>query len=149
MIALTGATGLVGRLLVAELKGREVRVVTRSPEDAGFPADVEVVEGDPQRPETLENALRGADALFLHSRRRRRRVRRRRAGAGPRCPPGGRARRGQCGRPARRTAVAVPRRPQQGGRRRGRHERLGVGQPAAQLVRTERPHRVGWADPGR
>jgi uncharacterized protein YbjT (DUF2867 family) len=68
MIVLTGATGLVGRLLVAELKGHEVRVITRSPRDASFPAEVEVVEGDPQRPETLENALRGADALFLHSR---------------------------------------------------------------------------------
>jgi uncharacterized protein YbjT (DUF2867 family) len=68
VIVLTGATGLVGRLLVTELEGQEVRVITRSPQDAGFPADVEVVEGDPQRPETLEHALRGADALFLHSR---------------------------------------------------------------------------------
>jgi uncharacterized protein YbjT (DUF2867 family) len=68
MIVLTGATGLVGRLLVAELKGHEVRVITRSPRDAGFPAEVEVVEGDPQRPETLERALCGADVLFLHSR---------------------------------------------------------------------------------
>ncbi|MCR6485461.1 NAD(P)H-binding protein [Amycolatopsis sp. OK19-0408] len=68
MIVLTGATGLVGRLLVAELEGREVRVITRSPGEAGFPAEVEVVEGDPQRPESLEKALRGADALFLHSR---------------------------------------------------------------------------------
>jgi uncharacterized protein YbjT (DUF2867 family) len=68
MIVLTGATGLVGRLLATELEDHEVRVVTRSPQDAGFPAGVEVVEGDPQRPETLKTALRGANALFLHSR---------------------------------------------------------------------------------
>ncbi|MEV6823715.1 NAD(P)H-binding protein [Amycolatopsis sp. NPDC051102] len=69
MIVLTGATGLIGRLLAAELVGsHEVRVVTRSPRTAGLPAGVEVVEGDPQRPGTLVDALRGADALFLHSR---------------------------------------------------------------------------------
>lgn len=68
MIVLTGATGLVGRLLVAELEDHEVRVVTRSPGEAGFPAGVEVVEADPRRPESLRDALRGADALFLHSR---------------------------------------------------------------------------------
>jgi uncharacterized protein YbjT (DUF2867 family) len=69
MIVLTGATGLVGRLLATELaEGHEVRAVTRSPLNAGLPAGVEVVEGDPQRPGTLVDALRGADALFLHSR---------------------------------------------------------------------------------
>jgi uncharacterized protein YbjT (DUF2867 family) len=72
MIVLTGATGLVGRLLAAELaesgEGHEVRAITRSPRKAGLPAGVEVVEGDPQRPGTLVDALRGADALFLHSR---------------------------------------------------------------------------------
>ncbi len=68
MIVLTGATGLVGRLLATELEDHGVRVVTRTPHNAGFPAGVEVFEGDPQRPATLENALRGADALFLHSR---------------------------------------------------------------------------------
>ncbi|WP_326956190.1 NAD(P)H-binding protein [Amycolatopsis sp. NBC_01286] len=68
MIVLTGATGLVGRLLATELEDHGVRVVTRTPHNAGFPAGVEVVEGDPQQPATLENALRGADALFLHSR---------------------------------------------------------------------------------
>ncbi|MEU4250913.1 NAD(P)H-binding protein [Amycolatopsis sp. NPDC026612] len=72
MIVLTGATGLVGRLLATELaelgESREIRAVTRSPRDAGLPAGVEVVDGDPQRPGTLTDALRGADALFLHSR---------------------------------------------------------------------------------
>ncbi|WP_410629814.1 NAD(P)H-binding protein [Amycolatopsis sp. cmx-4-83] len=67
MIVLTGATGLVGRSLTAELGGR-ARVVTRTPRTAGFPSDVEVVEGDPSRPETLADALRGASALFLHPR---------------------------------------------------------------------------------
>jgi uncharacterized protein YbjT (DUF2867 family) len=72
MIVLTGATGLIGRLLAAELAesgdGHEVRAITRSPRHAGLPAGVEVVEGDPRRPGTLADALRGADALFLHSR---------------------------------------------------------------------------------
>jgi uncharacterized protein YbjT (DUF2867 family) len=72
MIVLTGATGLIGRLLAAELAesgdGHEVRAITRSPRHAGLPTGVEVVEGDPQRPGTLADALRGADALFLHSR---------------------------------------------------------------------------------
>jgi uncharacterized protein YbjT (DUF2867 family) len=72
MIVLTGATGLIGRLLAAELvesgAGHEVRAITRSPRNAELPAGVEVIEGDPQRPGTLVDALRGADALFLHSR---------------------------------------------------------------------------------
>ncbi|WP_328613509.1 NAD(P)H-binding protein [Amycolatopsis sp. NBC_00355] len=68
MIVLTGATGLVGRLLATELEDHGVRAITRSPLGPGFPPGVEVVEGDPQRPATLEKALRGADALFLHSR---------------------------------------------------------------------------------
>ncbi|MFI5583864.1 NAD(P)H-binding protein [Amycolatopsis sp. NPDC051758] len=68
MIVLTGATGLVGRLLTTELETDGVRVVTRSPLDAGFASGVEVVEADPQRPESLRGALRGADTLFLHSR---------------------------------------------------------------------------------
>jgi uncharacterized protein YbjT (DUF2867 family) len=68
MIVLTGATGLVGRLLTTELETDGVRVVTRSPLEAGFASGVEVVEADPQRPETLRGALRGAEALFLHPR---------------------------------------------------------------------------------
>lgn len=58
MIVVTGATGVVGRPLVALLKdqGVAVRAVTRS---AGF---------DAHRPETIAPALEGADVVFVHPR---------------------------------------------------------------------------------
>ncbi|MCX4090909.1 SDR family oxidoreductase [Nocardia sp. alder85J] len=67
-IAVTGATGTVGRLVVRRLlaAGRRVRAVTRNPA-AEFPPDVEVVIADLDRPESLTPALTGADALFLMS----------------------------------------------------------------------------------
>jgi uncharacterized protein YbjT (DUF2867 family) len=63
----TGATGRVGRAVVAELRraGVPVRALTRRPADAGLPADVEVVAGDLTAPESLDAALRGVDAVFL------------------------------------------------------------------------------------
>lgn len=63
MIVVTGATGNVGRPLVAELAdaGARVRAVTRTPDTAAFPAGVEVVG-------SLVDALPGASALFLNSR---------------------------------------------------------------------------------
>ena len=62
-IVVTGATGNVGRPLVAELvaAGARVRAVSRTPEDAGFPAEVEVVG-------SAADALAGASAVFLNSR---------------------------------------------------------------------------------
>lgn len=62
-IVVTGATGNVGRPLVAELAaaGARVRAVTRAPETAGFPASVDVVASAP-------DALPGASAVFLNSR---------------------------------------------------------------------------------
>jgi uncharacterized protein YbjT (DUF2867 family) len=62
-IVVTGATGNVGRPLVAELvgAGARVRAVTRTPKTAGFPSRVEVVGSAP-------DALRGASAVFLNSR---------------------------------------------------------------------------------
>jgi len=62
-IVVTGATGNVGRPLVAELSAARARVraVTRSPETAGFPSDVEVVS-------STSEALPGASAVFLNSR---------------------------------------------------------------------------------
>jgi uncharacterized protein YbjT (DUF2867 family) len=62
-IVVTGATGNVGRPLVAELSaaGARVRAVTRSPGTARFPSPVEVVG-------TAAEALPGASAVFLNSR---------------------------------------------------------------------------------
>jgi uncharacterized protein YbjT (DUF2867 family) len=62
-IVVTGATGNVGRPLVAELvaAGAAVRAVTRTPKTAGFPSRVEVVGA-------AADALPGASAVFLNSR---------------------------------------------------------------------------------
>jgi len=62
-IVVTGATGNVGRPLVAELAaaGAQVRAVTRSPETAQFPSSVVVVG-------STAEALPGASAVFLNSR---------------------------------------------------------------------------------
>lgn len=38
------------------------------PQAAGLPAHVEVVEGDPSRPDTIAASLRGVSGLFLHPR---------------------------------------------------------------------------------
>src|SRR6266498_434752 len=70
MILVTGATGIVGRPLVDALAGigGEIRAVTRNPQASGLPAGVEVVAGDPARPEKLAAALRGVTGLFVHPR---------------------------------------------------------------------------------
>lgn len=70
MIVVTGATGIVGRPLVELLhaKGAEVRAITRNPAAARLPAGVDIVEGDPSRPETVAEALQGATGLFVHPR---------------------------------------------------------------------------------
>ncbi|MFJ9458553.1 NAD(P)H-binding protein [Kitasatospora sp. NPDC101447] len=70
MILVTGATGLVGRPLVTALAadGRAVRAVTRAPATAALPDGIEIVHGDPSRPSTLADALKGVTALFLHPR---------------------------------------------------------------------------------
>ena len=62
-IVVTGATGNVGRPLVAELvaAGAPVRALTRTPDTAGFPSRVEVVG-------SAADALPGASAVFLNSR---------------------------------------------------------------------------------
>ncbi|MEU9126272.1 SDR family oxidoreductase [Streptomyces sp. NPDC048506] len=67
MILVTGATGNVGSELVARLaaEGVPVRAMTRSPEKAAFPAGVEVVAGDFDKPETLPAALAGVDRVFV------------------------------------------------------------------------------------
>jgi uncharacterized protein YbjT (DUF2867 family) len=62
-ILITGATGNVGRPLVDELvrAGVAVRAVSRNPETAGLPSEVEMFESVP-------DALHGASAVFLNSR---------------------------------------------------------------------------------
>jgi uncharacterized protein YbjT (DUF2867 family) len=62
-IVVTGATGNVGRPLVAELAaaGAPVRAVTRTPHTTRFPAHVEVIG-------SVVDALPGASAVFLNSR---------------------------------------------------------------------------------
>lgn len=70
MILVTGATGTIGRPLVDTLSaaGVDVRAVTRTPQVAGLPTQVEVVAGDPSRPDTIVAFLSGVRALFLHGR---------------------------------------------------------------------------------
>jgi uncharacterized protein YbjT (DUF2867 family) len=69
MILITGATGTVGRALVTALleRGEAVRALTRDPSRAQFPAGVEVVGGDPSRPQTIAAAFDGVRAAFLNS----------------------------------------------------------------------------------
>ncbi|MEU9507250.1 NAD(P)H-binding protein [Micromonospora sp. NPDC048170] len=66
-ILVTGATGNVGRLVVARLveAGERVRALTRSPGSAGLPDGVEVVRGDLDEPATLETALDGVERMYL------------------------------------------------------------------------------------
>ena len=66
MILVTGATGTVGREVVAQLlaAGQKVRAMTRTPLKAKLDARVEVVKGDFEAPETLERAVYGAEKVF-------------------------------------------------------------------------------------
>jgi uncharacterized protein YbjT (DUF2867 family) len=70
MILITGATGNLGRSLINLLStaGVEIRAVTRKAQVAGLPAHVEIVKGDPSRPDTIVPFLEGVTALFLHPR---------------------------------------------------------------------------------
>jgi uncharacterized protein YbjT (DUF2867 family) len=66
-ILVTGATGNIGREVVAQLRATEcrIRAVSRTPDAANLPDDVEVVPGDLSMPETLDQCLTGIDAMFL------------------------------------------------------------------------------------
>ena len=66
-ILVTGATGNVGGELVKILhqRGAEVRALARNPQAAKFPAGVEVVPGDMTDPESIREAVKGIDKLFL------------------------------------------------------------------------------------
>jgi uncharacterized protein YbjT (DUF2867 family) len=66
-ILVTGATGRVGRHVVDQLvrRGQRVRVLTRDPAKADFPAGVEVAQGDLLDIDALRRAFKGVRALFL------------------------------------------------------------------------------------
>lgn len=66
-ILVTGATGKVGRNVVTGLldAGRTVRAISRSPQRAGLPEDVEVLRADLADPATLRAALDGVDKVFV------------------------------------------------------------------------------------
>ncbi|ALG11889.1 SDR family oxidoreductase [Kibdelosporangium phytohabitans] len=66
-VLVTGATGLVGRLVVGQLvqAGVAVRALTRNPAAANLPAGVEVAQGDLTEPATLAPAFAGVDRMYL------------------------------------------------------------------------------------
>ena len=66
-ILIIGATGNIGRQVVAQLTAGavQVRVLVRNPEAADFPKLVEVMQGDLTLPETLDKCLHGIDTVFL------------------------------------------------------------------------------------
>ena len=66
-ILVTGATGRVGRHVVDQLvqRGAAVRILTRDPAKADFPAGVEVAQGDLLDQDALRSAFAGIQTLFL------------------------------------------------------------------------------------
>jgi len=66
-ILVTGATGRVGRHVVQQLveRGADVRVLSRDPAKAEFPAGVNVVKGDLLDISSLRTAFSGVSTLFL------------------------------------------------------------------------------------
>lgn len=66
-ILVAGATGTVGRSLIAALldRGQTVRALTRDPATAGLPSEVEPVAGDLAVPGSLTAAFAGVTAAHL------------------------------------------------------------------------------------
>ncbi|MET9273919.1 NAD(P)H-binding protein [Kribbella sp. NPDC003557] len=66
-ILVTGATGRVGRHVVDGLRaaGVTVRALVRTPDLAGFPPDVELIQGDIYDPTAVRRAAADVDAAFL------------------------------------------------------------------------------------
>ncbi|SMX77797.1 Uncharacterized conserved protein YbjT, contains NAD(P)-binding and DUF2867 domains [Brevibacterium aurantiacum] len=67
LVFVTGATGTVGRLVLPHLieAGAQVRALTRNPDSANFPTEIETVQGDLEQPDGLRAAFEGVDALYL------------------------------------------------------------------------------------
>ncbi|MFF0340034.1 NAD(P)H-binding protein [Kribbella sp. NPDC004875] len=66
-VLVTGATGRVGRHVVDGLRaaGVTVRALVRTPDLAGFPPDVELIQGDLYDPAAVRRAAADADSAFL------------------------------------------------------------------------------------
>jgi uncharacterized protein YbjT (DUF2867 family) len=66
-VLVIGATGNIGRQLVTQLvqTGTPVRAMTRKPDKARMPPEVEVVRGDLTLPETLKEGLANVESVFL------------------------------------------------------------------------------------
>ena len=66
-ILIIGATGTVGRQVVAQLTASDVQVraMVRKPDAARLPPQIEVMRGDLTLPETLDECLIGVDTVFL------------------------------------------------------------------------------------
>ena len=66
-VLVTGATGNIGREVVAQLRAANVpvRALSRHPQNAEIADGIEVVGGDLSAPETLDPALNEVDAIFL------------------------------------------------------------------------------------
>jgi len=66
-ILVTGATGTIGRQVIAQLvkRGVSVRALVRDPAKADCPEGVSVVKGDLMDPDALRGAFAGVSAFFL------------------------------------------------------------------------------------
>ena len=66
-VLVTGATGQIGREVVAQLRGTgcRIRAMSRDPRSVSLPTDVEIVRGDLSAPDTLDACLSGIESVFL------------------------------------------------------------------------------------
>jgi uncharacterized protein YbjT (DUF2867 family) len=73
-VLVIGGTGNVGRHVVNQLAatGARFRVMSRNPDAAGLPSQVDVVRGDLTIPETLDPCLEDIETVFLVWRRAQR-----------------------------------------------------------------------------
>jgi uncharacterized protein YbjT (DUF2867 family) len=66
-VLVVGGTGTVGREVTRQLleRGAQVRVMSRSADRSKLQLPVEAVQGDLEKPSTLESPFAGVDAVFL------------------------------------------------------------------------------------